>query len=110
MADNRAIAVAAGVGVIAVGGAIWWFTRTKEKQGGPSVPGYLAQISAATTLAQLETVRQAFEGDYLAGLMRYSDYLILYDAYVARYYQLAAAPARQSVQRVTTPMASSGAF
>lgn len=130
--DNRALAVVAGVGLLAAGGTIWWLARPKKPATSPVVPGYLAQIAAATTRTQLEAVRgliypyvepivyptsylaTGFEVDYIKGTISQSEYNTLFNAYLAkldtlpayvtRYDRLAVAPRRQSVRRVTVPV------
>ncbi|MDO8749974.1 MAG: hypothetical protein Q7K03_02355 [Dehalococcoidia bacterium] len=54
----------------------------------PLVASYLAQIAAATTYDQLTSILNAFYLDYFGGRLSYEEYMVLYDAYAARWYQL----------------------
>ena len=54
----------------------------------PLVASYLAQIAAATTFDQLTSILNAFYWDYFGGRISYAEYMVLYDAYSARWYQL----------------------
>ncbi len=54
----------------------------------PLVTSYLAQIAAATTYDQLTSILNAFYFDYFGGRLSYEEYMVLYDAYYARWYQL----------------------
>jgi hypothetical protein len=131
MANNRALAVAAGAGLVGVGLAVWWFTRKPAGAQDPVVTGYLAQIAAATTRTELEAVRglifpyvlpivyptsylaTGFEVDFFEGRLPQSEYNTLFaayqaklntlPAYVTRHDQLAAAKARRGLRRVTIP-------
>lgn len=100
---HPAVPIVAGVGLVLVGGGLYLSRKNASRVPDPVVASYLARISAAMTLLDLEVVRFFFEADYLAGRMTQANYLILYNAYLIRYNQLAAAPARQSVRRVTVP-------
>lgn len=54
------------------------------------VQGYLNDIAAASTLADLEAVRARFEVDRTAGKLTQDEYQQVYNAYVARYNELSA--------------------
>ena len=125
---HPAVPIVAGLGLVLVGAGLYLGRRKSPPS--PVVTGYLAQIAAATTRTQLEAVRglifpyiepivfptsylaTGFEVDFLKGTLSQSNYDTLFAAYLAklntlpayvRYDQVAAAPARRSVRRVTLP-------
>lgn len=107
MAD-RNTKIVLGVGLLTGAGLVaWWLLR--RKTSAPTQPplpptDYVALIAAATTITELNTILVALNAEYAAGNMTYITYLSFYEAYVIKYYELAAPPAaRRSVQRVTTP-------
>ena len=52
--DNRALAVAAGVGLLAAGGTIWWLSRPKKAAPRPPTRG----VVSAVGLPSLAVVKQ----------------------------------------------------
>ena len=58
------------------------------KSTGGTNGGYLSEIAAATTIAQLEEIRVRFEADLASGVLTYEEYMAIFDAYVARYYEI----------------------
>ena len=64
------------------------FTLARAGNGnGIDVPT-VAEIMAATTLKKLEALRPLFEQAYQQGQISYSEYMVLYNAYAIRYYEL----------------------
>ena len=125
---HPALPIMAGVALVLVGTGLY---LSRKKSTDPLVTGYLARIAAATNRVELEAVRglvfpyiepityptsylaTGFEVDFFKGTISQSQYNTLFNAYLAklntlpayvtRYDPLAAAPARQSVRRVTSP-------
>lgn len=62
-----------------------WKVNVILYSGVSLIDEYLARIAAATTRAELDSIRSGFEADYSAGRMTYAQYTTLYNAYAAKY-------------------------
>ncbi len=89
MANGKALGL-----LLAAGGetaAVVLLTRKAAAKETPVVSGYLQSISASTTLAQLESVRNQFEPLGVQGIITLAEWDILWKAYLAKYAILASA-------------------